>query len=185
MGIRTKDKFTKRALAEGYLARSVYKLKDIQKRFKIIRKDNKVLDLGAAPGSWSQLAVEWGAEVDSIDLNKVKFGTWIEADVMSDKIFDILKDKNYDVVLSDLAPKTIGIRKIDNELSYDLCTRALEIANKKLNRGGFFVCKLFESEWFKPFVKDAKKIFKDVKVYKPEGSKKKSTEMYIIGIRKK
>jgi 23S rRNA (uridine2552-2'-O)-methyltransferase len=184
MGMKKLDKFTKRALNEGYLARSVYKLKDIQKRFNIIRKGDNVLDLGAAPGSWSQVAVELGAEVDSVDLNKVKFGEWIKADVMDDKIFDILK-KEYNVVLSDLAPKTIGIKKIDNEVSYDLCVRALEIANKKLKRGGFFVCKLFESEWFKPFVKETNKIFKNVRVYKPEGSKKKSTEMYIIGIRKK
>lgn len=184
MGIKQRDKFTKRALAEGYLARSVYKLKDIQKRFKIIRKGDNVLDLGAAPGSWSQIAVELGAEVDSVDLNKVKFGTWIKADVMSDEIFNVL-EKDYDVVLSDLAPKTIGVRKIDNELSYDLCVRALEISEKKLKRGGFFVCKMFESEWFKPFVKEAKKVFRNVRTYKPQGSKSKSKEMYIIGIRKK
>lgn len=184
MGIKQRDKFTKRAHAEGYLARSVYKLKDIQKRFKIIKKGDLVLDLGAAPGSWSQIAVELGAEVDSVDLNKVKFGKWIKADVMSDEIFKIL-DQEYNVVLSDLAPKTIGVRKIDNELSYDLCIRALEISDKKLKRGGFFVCKLFESEWFKPFVKEAKKIFRNVRVYKPQGSKSKSKEMYIVGIRKK
>jgi len=183
MGVK-KDKFTRRALSEGYLARSVYKLKDIQKRFNIIRPGNVVLDLGAAPGSWSQIAVESGAKVDSVDLNKVKFGKWIKADVMSDDIFKILK-RDYDVVMSDLAPKTIGVKKIDNELSYDLSVRALEIADKKLKKGGFFVCKLFESEWFKPFVNEAKKIFKNVRIYKPTGSKKKSTEMYVIGIRKK
>ncbi len=184
MGIKKRDKFTKRAHAEGYLARSVYKLKDMQKRFKIIRKGDDVLDLGAAPGSWSQVAVELGAEVDSVDLNKVKFGNWIEADVMGDEIFKIL-EKDYDVVLSDLAPKTIGVRKIDNELSYDLSIRALEIADKKLKKGGFFVCKMFESEWFKPFVSEAKKIFRNVRIFKPEGSKSKSKEMYVIGIRKK
>jgi len=184
MGMRQQDKFTKRALAEGYLARSIYKLKDIQKRFTIIREGDYVLDLGAAPGSWSQFAVELGAEVDSVDLNKVKFGTWIKADVMSDEIFKIL-EKDYNVVLSDLSPKTIGVRVIDNEISYDLAMRALVIAEKKLKRGGFFVCKIFESEWFSSFVKETRKVFKDVKVYKPEGSKKKSKEMYIVGIRKK
>lgn len=183
MGVKI-DKFTRRALSEGYLARSVYKLKDIQKKFNIIRPGNNVLDLGAAPGSWSQIAVECGAEVDSVDLNEVKFGKWIKVDVMSDEIFKKL-GKEYNVVLSDLAPKTIGVKKIDNEISYDLSMRALEIADKKLKRGGFFVCKIFESEWFKPFVKEAKKIFRNVRIYKPEGSKKKSTEMYVIGIRKK
>lgn len=178
------DKFTRKAFSEGYSSRSVYKLKDLQKRFKIIKKGDSVLDLGAAPGAWSQLVLEVGGNVDSVDLNKVKFGNFIQMDVFSDELFEIL-EKDYDVVLSDLAPKTIGVRKLDNEISSDLSLRALEIARKKLRKNGKFVCKIFQSEFFDNFLKKVKKVFRSVKVVKPGSSKKRSKEVYIIGIGKK
>lgn len=178
------DKFTRKAFSEGYSARSVYKLKDIQRKFKIIKRGDVVLDIGAAPGSWTQFAVELGAEVDAVDLNKVKFGKFIKFDIMSDELFDLLKEE-YNVVMSDVAPKTIGIRKIDNESSYDLSKRALDISEKLLVRRGKFVCKIFQSEFSDKFVKEVRKLFKNVKVVKPEGSKKRSTEFYVVGLGKK
>ncbi len=183
MGVK-KDKFTRRAFSEGYFARSVYKLKDLQRKFKIIKDGDLVLDLGAAPGSWSQFVEELGAEVDAVDLNKVKYGNFIKADIMDDKIFEKLKE-GYDVVLSDLAPKTTGILKLDNERSYELSSRALEIAEKRLKKGGHFVCKIFQSEFFNDFLKNVKKAFRIVKVVKPMASKKRSKEIYIIALRKK
>ena len=178
------DKFTKKAFSEGYLARSVYKLRHLQNKFKLIKKGDFVLDLGAAPGSWTQFAEQQGGKVDAIDLSKVKYGNFIEFDVMDDKLFDIL-ERDYDVVLSDLAPKTIGVRKLDNELSYDLSKRALDIAGKKLKPRGKFVCKIFQSEFFDKFVKEVKEVFKIVKVIKPEASKKRSKETYIVAFNKK
>ncbi len=178
-----KDKFTKKALSEGYFARSIYKLKDIQKRFRIIRRGDEVLDLGAAPGAWSQFVLELGAHVDSVDLNEVKRGNFIKFDVMSEDLFEEL-DKEYDVVLSDLAPKTIGVRSLDSEISFDLAERALVIAKEVLKVNGRFVCKIFESEFTKRFVNDCKNTFKIVKVVKPMASKKRSKEMYIVGLKK-
>jgi 23S rRNA (uridine2552-2'-O)-methyltransferase len=179
-----RDKFTRKAFSEGYSARSVYKLKDIQGKFKIIKSGDVVLDIGAAPGSWTQFATELGAEVDAVDLNKVEFGNFIKFDIMSDEIFDLLKVE-YNVVMSDVAPKTSGIRKIDNESSYDLSKRALDISEKVLVRRGKFVCKIFQSEFSEKFVKDVKKVFRNVKVVKPQGSKKRSKEFYVVGLGKK
>lgn len=179
-----RDKFTKKAHFEGYLARSVYKLKDIQSKFNIIKSGDKVLDIGAAPGSWTQYALEFDAQVDAVDINKVKHGKWIEADITSDSIFEKISSE-YDVVLSDVAPKTSGVRAMDNECSYDLSKRALDIAAKVLHKNGKFVCKIFQSEFSLQFVKDVRKVFGIVKVVKPVASKKKSREYYVVGMRKK
>ncbi|MBT7238118.1 RlmE family RNA methyltransferase [Candidatus Woesearchaeota archaeon] len=183
MGMR-RDRFTRKAHFEGYLARSVYKLKDIQSKFNIIKSGDKVLDIGAAPGSWTQFAIELGAEVDAVDINKVKVGKWIEADITKDSLFEKISS-DYDVVMSDLAPKTIGVPSMDNEISYDLSKRALDIASKILSGNGKFICKIFQSEFSPQFVKDVREVFKVVKVVKPVGSKKRSKEFYVVGMRKK
>ena len=182
--MRQRDKFTKRALSEGYKARSVYKLKSINSRFRLIKPGIKVLDLGAFPGSWSQYCLELDAKVDAVDLKDVKIDgiKFIKADIFNDEIFSLLS--TYDLVLSDIAPNTTGIRFLDSEKSYDLGVRALEIAKKVLVRDGNFVCKLFQSEKFNEFVNEVKKNFKLVRIVKPEGSKKLSREMYIVAIRK-
>jgi 23S rRNA (uridine2552-2'-O)-methyltransferase len=179
-----KDKFTAKAKAEGYKARSVYKLKNINNKFKLIKPEDKVLDLGAWPGSWSQYCLDLKAEVDAVDLKEVKIEgvNFIEADVFDEELFEKL-DK-YDVVISDLAPKTVGIRKVDNELSFDISLRALEIAKKVLKKNGNFVCKIFNSELFSGFIEEVKDSFRMVKILKPEASKKRSKEVYVVGIRK-
>ena len=179
-----RDKFTRKAKYEGYFARSVYKLKDIQTKFKVIRAGDKVLDLGAAPGSWTQYVDELGAKVDAVDVTEVKFGNCIKVDIYSDSLFEKIS-KEYDIVLSDLAPKTVGIRTLDNEDSYDLSMKALEIAKKVLKKNGKFVCKIFQSEFSPKFVKEVKKTFFTTKIVKPVGSRKRSKEFYIVGLRKK
>lgn len=180
-----KDKFTSKAKSEGYKARSVFKLKSLNNRFKLIKKGNKVLDLGAWPGSWSQYCLELDCKVDAVDLAEFKMEgiNFIKEDVFSDKLFD--KIGKYDVVLSDLAPKTVGIRKIDNEDSFELSLKALEIAEKVLIKDGNFVCKIFQSEFFDQFVKEARKVFRIVKIVKPEASRKRSKEIYVVGISKR
>jgi 23S rRNA (uridine2552-2'-O)-methyltransferase len=178
------DKFTKKAKYEGYKARAVYKLKSINSRFKLVKKGVRVLDLGGSPGSWSQYCIEEGASVDAVDLDEIKVEgvNFIQSNVFADDLLDKLG--KYDLVLSDLAPKAIGVRKMDNEHSFDLSIRALEISREVLERGGSFVCKIFQSEYFDKFVDEVKKTFKIVKVIKPMASKKRSKEMYVVGIRK-
>ncbi len=179
-----RDKFTSRAKSEGYKARSVFKLKNLDNKFKLIKKEDKILDLGAWPGSWSQYSLEKGAEVDAVDVAKIKIDgiNFIEANVFDEDLIEKLD--MYDIVMSDLAPKTIGVRKIDNEASFELSMRALEIAKEVLIKKGSFICKIFQSEFFDKFLKEVKKEFRSVKVIKPEASKKRSKEIYIIGIRK-
>lgn len=179
-----KDKFTSRAKSEGYKGRAVFKLKSLNGRYKVIKKGSRVLDLGAWPGSWSQYCLELGCKVDAVDLVEVKINdiNFIKGDVFNEDIFESLGE--YDVVLSDLAPKTIGVRKIDNEASFDLCIRALEISRNVLVKNGNFICKIFQSEFFDSFIKEIKKDFMSVKVIKPEASRKRSKEIYVVGIRK-
>ena len=179
-----RDKFTAKAKAEGYKARSVFKLKNINNKFKLIKQEDKVLDLGAWPGSWSQYCLDLKADVDAVDLKEVKIEgvNFIEADVFDEDLFEKL-DK-YDVVIIDLAPKTIGVRKVDNELSFEISMRALEIAKEVLNKNGNFVCKIFNSELFSGFIEEVKDSFRVIKILKPEASKKRSKEVYVVGIRK-
>ena len=180
-----RDKFTNRAYFEGYLARSIFKLKSIDNKFKIFKRGDQVLDLGASPGSWSQYVLEKGGTVDAVDIDrlKVKDVNFIKADFLKDSIFEKIKSK-YDIVISDAAPNTTGILDTDNYRSFELSSRALEIANKVLNKDGKFVCKIFQSSYFDEFRKEMKKIFKTVKTVKPEASKKKSKEMYLVGFNK-
>lgn len=179
-----KDKFTEKAFSQGYLARSIYKLTDIQKKYRIIKKGNKVLDLGAAPGSWSQYAKNLGAEVTAIDINLIKANgiKKIKLDIFNNLVFNILE--KYDVVLSDLAPNTTGIKKLDNERSYNLTKRALEIAKKTLKPNGKFLCKIFQSELSGDLRKEIKKEFKLVKTIKPLASKKRSKEIYFLAMKR-
>jgi len=179
-----RDKFTVRAKAEGYKARSVFKLRDINNRFRLIKMGSKVLDLGAWPGSWSQYCLELKADVDAVDTKKIKIDglNFISADVFDENIFKKLGE--YDIVLSDLAPSTTGIRKVDSEISFDISLRALEISREVLVKGGSFVCKIFNSEHFNDFLNEVKKSFRIVKIVKPEASKKRSKEIYVVGIRK-
>jgi len=178
------DKFTEKAFSQGYLARSIYKLEDIQKKYRIIKKGSKVLDLGAAPGSWSQYAQNQGAEVVAIDLHQIKVDNIkkIKLDIFDDLIFNILG--KYDVVLSDLAPNTTGIRKLDSERSYSLTKRALEITKKTLKPNGKFLCKIFQSEFSDKLRTEIKKEFKLVKTIKPLASKKRSKEIYFLAMKR-
>jgi len=177
-----KDKFTLKAIDEGYRARSVYKLIFLNKKYNVIRSKDNVLDLGAWPGSWMQVCLDIGASVIGVDIKQItsmQGGKFILGDIYDLKILEkIKKYEKYDVVLSDLAPKTTGIN--DQELSFDLSEQALDITREVLKENGSFVCKMFQGPNFSGFLKELKKSFSFVKSVKPEASKKKSTEMYFV-----
>ena len=178
----TKDFYTRKAMKEGYLARSVYKLKQINKKYFIIRNSSSVLDLGCFPGGWVQYCLELNCDVIGIDIKYVsiksnKF-TFLKMDVSDDKIYGI--DNKFDVVLSDLAPKTTGVKELDRYRSFDLAFRALQIAIKKLKENGNFLVKIFQGKDYIRFLNECKKHFKHVKSDKPDASKSKSVEMYVV-----
>ncbi|MGC9031346.1 MAG: SAM-dependent methyltransferase [Minisyncoccia bacterium] len=182
-----KDIYTDLARKLGYPARSVFKLKEINEIYKIIKKGDKVLDLGASPGSWSLYALKIVGKkgrVVAIDLNDLEIVfpenlEFIKFDILNDEIFSKIKE-NFNVVLSDLAPLTSGILDLDKENSLILAKRAFEIAKNKLKDKGNFVCKIFESEKINSFLKEIKRYFNFVKRYRPKATRKRSSEIYII-----
>lgn len=176
-----KDKHTLRALKEGFLGRAVYKIGEIDRRFKLIKKEGKILDLGCYPGSWVQYLLRLNCNIYGIDLKDVKGLNFkfIKKDVLDNSIFDEL-DNDFDAVISDLSPKITGVKELDNERSIELCYRSLKIAKKVLKPGGNFLVKVFDNPQLKKYVNDVKKEFGYVKVYKPKVSKKRSSEVYLI-----
>ena len=192
------DHYTLKAKKEHFPARSVYKLKEIQQKYKVIKKGDRVLDLGCSPGSWLLYAADLTGkkgEVVGVDLkplsNEVSMKLPSNArmyvgDVLSisDDLSDLIGG-NYNVVISDMAPATTGSKAVDAARSFGLCMSALSIAKDVLTPGGVFVCKMFQGEDFKKFLDLVKTYFNKQKLFKPESSRKSSKEMYIIGLRKK
>lgn len=184
-----RDFYTQKAKQENYPSRAVYKLKEIQQRFSIIKAGDKVLDLGASPGSWIlYLSEKVGKKgrVIGIDRENLKIilpqnTVFIQKDIFDLDLLDMSEMQNeYDVVVSDLAPKTTGIKFKDAENSFILYQRALEIAKAVLVQGGNFVCKMFEGEKTKEFLQELKNFFETVKIVKPKAVRKASKEIYIV-----
>jgi 23S rRNA (uridine2552-2'-O)-methyltransferase len=176
-----RDKLTLKAWKEGFIGRAVYKLREINNKFNLIKKENKVLDLGCYPGSWVQYLSELNCDIHGIDVREVKGLNFkfIRRDVYDNSIFNEL-DNDFDAVVSDLAPKVTGIKNLDQERSLELGYRALEIAKKVLKQNGSFLVKIFDNDKLKKYIKDVGKHFKYVRVYKPKASKKESKETYVI-----
>src|SRR3989338_2255043 len=180
------DKFTRRSRDEGFRARSVYKLIFLNRKYRIIKKENKVLDLGCWPGSWLQVITKSKAHAVGVDIKQitsmpgVKF---ILGDVKDEKTISKIKTHGkFDVVLSDLSPNTSGNRQLDQERSLELSQIAFNVAKDVLNHKGNFVCKIFQGREFEEFLNQIKKYFHFVKATKPEASKKKSREMYVVAL---
>jgi 23S rRNA (uridine2552-2'-O)-methyltransferase len=191
---RWQDHYARRAKKEKFPARSVYKLKEMQQKYNLIKKNDKVLDLGCAPGSWllyaAGLTGNKGAVV-GVDLKPVseRIPSHVKVycgDILSldDELFK-LTGKEFNVVLSDMAPSTTGSRHVDSARSFNLCRAALSIAEETLVSGGIFVCKIFHGEDFKEFSDAVKAAFNRHKIFKPQSSRKASKEIYIIGFGKK
>ena len=189
---RWADHYSEQAKKERYPARSVYKLKEAQKKFRLIRKGDRVLDLGCSPGSWLLYAAELTAKrgkVLGIDLKPVTLKIPSQVETLKADILTIDRAwieneglaSRINVVLSDMAPATTGNKMIDAERSYQLCQAALNIAQMALRPGGSFFCKIFQGEEFKKFSDSVRSRFKTHKIFKPQSSRKESKEIFIIG----
>ena len=185
------DAFQRKARREGYRARSAYKLMDIQKRSKIFKKGSIVLDLGAAPGGWSQVALEFMEEegklvgVDLQHILPLKGAIFIQGDLRDKDVREELQKliPKADVVISDMSPNLSGTYSIDQARSVELSSLALEIAAERNAQS--FVVKVFEGSDFQEFRKAVKAEFGSVRTLSPEASRKQSSEVYLIAKRKR
>ena len=183
-----RDIFVRQSKVDGYRARSAYKLIEIDKKFKIFKGGMFVLDIGAAPGSWSQYAskVVKNGKVISIDLKsmeEIKDTIQIKGDFTDPSIQKKIKDyfnKDLDVVMSDMAVNTTGIKNLDAIQTGELCKEAMIFSKDVISQNGFFISKIFMGSTFNEIVALGKKIFKEVKVFKPQSSRKDSKESFII-----
>jgi len=185
------DHYARRAREEGWRARSVYKLREIDARFHLIRGGDRVLDLGCYPGSWSQygLKIVGGnglvVGVDLIRPDELAHENFrfIQADVLTFDIAGLLGDVGpVDVVMSDMAPGTSGARGVDAGRSMELAWRALEVAQHLLKPSGNFLCKILEGEDLRPFRSRMGSRFKRVKPFRPAAVRKRSREVYMVGL---
>ena len=184
------DEFVKKAQKEGYRSRAVYKLLEIVEKKAIIRNGDKVLDLGAAPGGWSQVAAKLvGSQgkviaSDILPIELIDGVDFLQGDFTEQSVYDdllVMTDgAKVDVVLSDMAPNMSGQLSVDQPKSMYLAELAIEMAIKTLNPGGSFVVKVFQGDGFDVFVQNAKKTFKKVSVIKPKASRPRSKEVYLL-----
>ncbi len=183
------DKWSKKAKEKGYPARSIFKLEEIQNKYQIFRKGDIVLDLGCSPGSWSKYVLKLiGKEgkVIGIDLvlPKISYPNFhfIQKDVfeITKKDFENLGIEKFDIILSDMAPKTTGTKFVDHMQSIKLVERALELVISYLKKEGTFIAKIFEGEKLPLLKKEIEKHFRSVKLFKPKSSRKESREIFII-----
>lgn len=187
--ISQNDFYTQQAKKENYPSRSIYKLKEIDAKYPVLKEGDMVLDLGCSPGSWLLYIAQrigFQGKVVGIDMADIKIPLskntlFLKKDILDADLFSLkeLKEK-YDVVVSDAAPKTSGIKFVDAEKSFFLCQRAFKIARTVLKEKGNFVCKIFEGEESHKFLKDIKEHFNFVKKFKPQAVRKGSKEFYVV-----
>jgi len=186
-----REHYYKKAKKERYRSRASFKLLQLNNKFKIIKERFKVLDLGAAPGGWSQVALELVGDdglVLAVDLQRIKKfenenfhfikGDFTQKETIN-RIYETL-DNKADVIISDASPKLSGIKDIDHLISIELAETVLIIAGEILKPGGNIIIKAFQGEEYKNLLQKIKKMFRLVKTTKPQSSKQKSSEMYIV-----
>lgn len=182
------DKLAQKAKKEGYRARSVYKLQELDEKFKLVSLNQDVLDLGAAPGSWMQYISDKigdNGSIIGIDLQIIqpiskKTKSYI-ADISNlEAVKNIFRDKKFDLIVSDLASNTTGIKEVDASRSVELNRAVFEIAKLSLKKGCKLVMKVFQGEEMNIFLKDLKNYFKKVSVFKSVASRDRSREVYIV-----
>jgi 23S rRNA (uridine2552-2'-O)-methyltransferase len=183
-----RDTYVRQSKVDGYRARSAYKLIEINEKFKIFKGGLSIVDIGAAPGSWSQYAskVTKNGKIISIDLKEmepIKNTFQIQGDFTDIEIQKEIRTKligEADVVMSDMAVNTTGIKNIDSIQTGELCKEAMNFSKEVISDQGFFISKIFMGGSFNEIIDLGKKIFRDVKVFKPKSSRKDSKESFII-----
>lgn len=185
------DPYVAQAQSAGYRSRAVYKLEELDKKYNLVQSSRIIVDLGAAPGAWSQYCVQNSRQpatkVIALDiLPMVELGgvTIITGDFTEDKVLDelvqVLSGEAVDLVLSDMAPNISGNKAVDQPKSMYLCELALDFAHQHLKQNGGFVVKLFQGVGYPPYITDLKAKFKQVNMVKPQASRKESSEMYAV-----
>jgi len=183
-----RDKYVRQSKLEGYRSRAVYKLKELDEKFKIIKNNLNILDVGSAPGSWTQYLSEKskGSKIMSIDLKeveKIKDVYHVVGDFLDNKNQKIIEDyfpKKIDLVVSDMAVNTTGNKNLDSIQTGELSLTAMDFAVSMLRPKGIFLSKIFVGSTFNEIVENAKKNFKESKIFKPPSSRKDSKESFII-----
>ncbi len=183
-----RDIYVRQSKVDGYRARSAYKLIEIDKKFKIFKNKMTILDIGAAPGSWSQYVgkIVTNGKIISVDLKKMeKINNTIQiiGDFTNPIIQDQIKNKltsKAEVVMSDMAVNTTGVKNLDSIQTGELCKEAMIFSKDVISPDGFFISKIFMGSSFNEIVALGKKIFKEVKVFKPQSSRKESKESFIV-----
>ena len=183
-----RDKYVRQSKLEGYRSRAVYKLKELDEKFKIIKNHLSILDIGSAPGSWTQYLSEKskGSKIMSIDLKeveKIKDVYHVVGDFLDNKNQKIITDyfpKKIDLVVSDMAVNTTGNKNLDSIQTGELSLTAMDFAVGMLRPKGIFLSKIFMGSTFNEIVENAKKNFKESKIFKPPSSRKDSKESFII-----
>ena len=184
------DEYVKKAQKEGYRSRAVYKLLEIIEKSQIINKGDRILDLGAAPGGWSQVArkiVGKSGQViasDILSIEKISGVNFLQGDFTEQSVYDELitltEGSSIDIVLSDMAPNMSGQLSVDQPKSIYLAELAIDLAVKTLSKNGHFIVKIFQGDGFDDYVKNARKVFKKVSIIKPKASRPRSKEVYLL-----
>jgi len=184
------DPYVKQAQKDGYRSRASYKLLEVQEKYKLIRPGMSVVDLGAAPGGWSQVTSRLiGGQgrliaSDILEMDSIPDVTFIQGDFTEDKvlaqILEAVGNSQVDLVISDMAPNMSGTPEVDMPKAMFLCELALDLAARILKPGGNFVIKVFQGEGFDAYVKDARQKFDKVQMIKPDSSRGSSREQYML-----
>lgn len=193
---RPQDHFGRKAKDEGFAARSIYKLREIDERVQLLRRGQRVLDLGAAPGSWTQYAAERVGDegrVVAVDLADMRVALPKNVVFLQHDVYALTPEvlaatgapTEFDVVLSDMAPKTSGQRVRDQFLSYELYLRAVTLTDTWLVRGGSFAGKIFQGAELEDARKATAERFEQVKIVKPKASRSESYEIFLVGLKRK
>ena len=185
-----RDPFVRDARREGWRSRAVYKLKQIDEKEKLFRPGTTCVDLGSAPGGWSQYAsakLDGNGRIIALDIlpmDALPFVEFIQGDFTDDDVFESLQatlgGQPVDLVISDMAPNMSGSRAVDQPRAMYLAELALDFARRVLAQGGSFVCKLFQGEGFDTLVADARSSFERVRIVKPKASRAGSREVYLV-----